>query len=99
MKIEGDYHCDICGESFETNVGIASRITGHKQSISSDHIIEELGRVAEQKGRTPMQPEVEEEAEFTAGAVQSTFESFSHARAETADEWLTSFAFAWNQLI
>ena len=24
---------------------------------------------------------------------------FSHARAETADEWLTSFAFAWNQLI
>jgi transposase-like protein len=24
---------------------------------------------------------------------------FSHARAETADEWLKSFAFAWNQLI
>jgi transposase-like protein len=25
--------------------------------------------------------------------------SFSHARAATADEWLRSFAFAWNQLI
>jgi transposase-like protein len=24
---------------------------------------------------------------------------FSHAKAETADEWLKSFAFAWNQLI
>ena len=24
---------------------------------------------------------------------------FSHARAETADQWLRSFAFAWNQLI
>ncbi|MFC4408366.1 IS6 family transposase, partial [Haloarchaeobius iranensis] len=24
---------------------------------------------------------------------------FSHAEAETADEWLKSFAFAWNQLI
>ncbi|MCL9814006.1 IS6 family transposase [Natranaeroarchaeum aerophilus] len=25
--------------------------------------------------------------------------SFSHAEAETADDWLRSFAFAWNQLI
>ncbi|MFC6754622.1 IS6 family transposase, partial [Halorubrum tibetense] len=24
---------------------------------------------------------------------------FSNAEAETADEWLKSFAFAWNQLI
>ncbi|PSQ10013.1 IS6 family transposase, partial [Halobacteriales archaeon QS_5_70_15] len=24
---------------------------------------------------------------------------FSHARKETADEWLRAFAFAWNQLI
>jgi len=24
---------------------------------------------------------------------------FSNARAETADEWLRSFVFAWNQLI
>jgi putative transposase len=24
---------------------------------------------------------------------------FSHAKAATADEWLESFAFAWNQLI
>ena len=25
--------------------------------------------------------------------------SFSHAEAETADDWLRSFSFAWNQLI
>ena len=24
---------------------------------------------------------------------------FSHATADTADDWLKSFAFAWNQLI
>ena len=24
---------------------------------------------------------------------------FSHAQAETADEWLESYAFAWNQLL
>ncbi|WP_229126580.1 HNH endonuclease [Halapricum desulfuricans] len=73
MKVEGDYTCDICGESFETNVEIAGHVAGHKRSITPDHIIEELRRVAEQKGRTPMQPEIEEETEFTAGAVQSTF--------------------------
>ncbi|MDH5021451.1 IS6 family transposase, partial [Halobacterium rubrum] len=24
---------------------------------------------------------------------------FSHAKAETAEDWLRSFSFAWNQLI
>jgi len=86
MKIEGDYTCDICGESFETNVGIAGHIAGHKQSISSDHIIEELRRVAEQKGRTPIQPEIEEETEFTAGAVQSTFGSWRDGLREAGLE-------------
>lgn len=75
MKVEGDYTCDIYGESFGTNVEIAGHIAGHKRSITPDHIIEELRRVADQKGRTPMQPEVEEETDFTAGAVQSMFGS------------------------
>jgi hypothetical protein len=51
MKVEADYTCDICGESFETNVEIAGHVAGHRRSITQDHIIEELRRVAEQKGR------------------------------------------------
>ena len=60
MKVEGDYMCDICGESFETNVEIAGHMAGHKRSFSPEHNIKELRRIAEQKGRTPMQPEEEE---------------------------------------
>ncbi|WP_353633355.1 C2H2-type zinc finger protein (plasmid) [Halobacterium sp. NMX12-1] len=40
MKVEGDYTCDICGESFETNVEIAAHIAGHKRSITPDCFVE-----------------------------------------------------------
>jgi hypothetical protein len=86
MKVEGDYKCDICGESFGTNVEIANHVRNHKWSISPDHILKELRRIAEQKGRTPMQPEVDEETEFTAGAVQSTFGSWRNGLQEAGLE-------------
>ncbi|SFP95571.1 hypothetical protein SAMN05216277_11314 [Halolamina pelagica] len=51
MKVDGDYTYDICGKSFETNVDIAGHMAGHKRSITPNHLIEELRRIAGQKGR------------------------------------------------
>jgi hypothetical protein len=76
MKVEGDYMCDICGESFETNVEIAGHMRSHQVSIPAETIIDELQRLAEEKGRVPKQSEIEEETEFTKGAVRSTFGSW-----------------------
>ena len=76
MKVEGDYTCDICGESFETNVEIAGHMRSHQVSIPAETIIDELQRLSEEKGRVPKQSEIEEETEFTKGAVRSTFGSW-----------------------
>jgi DNA-directed RNA polymerase specialized sigma subunit len=73
MKVEGDYTCDICGESFETNVEIAGHVRAHQVSISAETIIHELQRLADEKGRPPTHSEVNNETEFTEGAVYSTF--------------------------
>jgi len=76
MTVEGDYTCDICGESFERNVDIATHVQSHQSSIDPDHILDELTHVADQKGRAPTQPEFNEEADCTHGAVQSHFGSW-----------------------
>lgn len=76
MEIEGEFTCDICGESFERNVEIAGHMRAHQTSIDRDKILTELKRLADEKGRSPMQPEVDEETDFTAGAVQSNFGSW-----------------------
>jgi DNA-directed RNA polymerase specialized sigma subunit len=77
MKVEGDYTCDICGESFDRNVDIASHMRAHQMSISAETIIDELQRLAEEMGRPPKESELADEAEFTEGAVSSTFGSWS----------------------
>lgn len=98
MKVEGKYTCDICGETFETNVEIAGHVTGHQQSIPAEQIIAELRRIAEEKGRAPMQPEIDEETEFTAGAVQSTFGSWRDGLREAGLEPL-EHAYSKQELI
>jgi hypothetical protein len=77
MKVEGDYTCDICGESFDRNVDIASHMRAHQASISAETIIDELQRLAEEMGRPPKESELADQAEFTEGAVSSTFGSWS----------------------
>jgi len=76
MKVEGNYTCDICGESFETNVEIAGHVRGHKIAVSPETIKSELQRLAGEKGRTPTKAEVTDETEFSSGAVQSNFGSW-----------------------
>ena len=75
MKIEGDYTCDICGESFDRNVDTAGHMRAHQMLIPAETIIDELRRIAHKKGRPPKESELGEEAEFTEGAVSSTFGS------------------------
>jgi len=76
MKVEGDYTCDICGESFETNVDLADHMRSHQVSKPAETIIDELQPLAEEKCRVSKQSEIEEETEFTEGAVRSTFGSW-----------------------
>jgi hypothetical protein len=73
MKVEGDDTCDICGESFETNVEIAGHLRAHQVSMPAETIINELQRLADEKGRPPTHSEINNESEFTEGAVRSTF--------------------------
>lgn len=82
MKTKGNYTCEICGATFETNVKIAAHVGGHQRSIPADRIITELRRVADEKGRAPTQAEVDEETAFTVGAVESTFGSWEDGLCE-----------------
>ena len=75
MEIEGDYTCDICSESFDRNVDIAGNMRAHQISISAETIIDELQQLAEKLGRPSKESELADEAEFTEGAVSSTFGS------------------------
>ena len=77
MEIEDNYTCDICGESFDRDVDIAGHTRAHQMSIPVETIIDELQRIADRKGRPPKESELREEAEFTEGAVSSTFGSWS----------------------
>ena len=76
MEGEGEFTCDICGESFDRKVEIAGHTRGHQVSIPAETIIDELQRLAEENGRPPKQSEVRNETEFTEGAVRSTFGSW-----------------------
>ena len=76
MEVEGEFTCEICGESFARNVEIAGHMRGHQVSIPAETILGELRHLAEQKGRPPTQLEVRTETEFTEGAVRSTFGSW-----------------------
>jgi hypothetical protein len=42
MTVEGDYTCDICGESFDRNVDIATHVQSHQSSIDPNHILAEF---------------------------------------------------------
>ena len=53
MEVKGEFTCDVCGESFDRNVEIAGHMRAHQVSIPTDTIIDELQRLAEEKGRPP----------------------------------------------
>jgi len=73
MEVERDYTCDICGESFDTNVKVAGHMRAHQVSIPGETIVDELQRLADEKGRPPTHSEINNETEFTEGAVRPTF--------------------------
>lgn len=73
MEIQGDFTCDICGESFDRNVEIAAHMSSHQTSIARETMITELQQLAKEKGRAPTGPEVDDNCSFTSGAVWFKF--------------------------
>lgn len=76
MKVKGDFTCDICGESFESNVEIATHVNSQHNSISRSEILSEVRRITNEIGRVPTIPEFNARADMTSGAVKSTFGSW-----------------------
>lgn len=77
MKVEGDYTCEICGESFETNVAIAGHTVAHKQSVSEEELIDAIRELSSKKGRTPTRAEMDSEGEYSSFPVEKNFGSWN----------------------
>ncbi|WP_369333273.1 homing endonuclease associated repeat-containing protein [Haloferax sp. Atlit-4N] len=79
MRVEGDYTCEICGESFETNVEIAGHTRGHQISISKEESLDAIRKLAEKKGRTPTSTEMDEEGECSTTPIRKHFRCWTSA--------------------
>ena len=79
VKVQGDYTCEICGESFETNVEIAAHTVAHKQSLSKDELVSAICELASKKGRAPTRSEMDEEGKYSSFPAVKKFGSWNEA--------------------
>lgn len=77
--IEGEYTCDICGETFETNVAIASHTQVHESGATEEEVLNAIRDVAEQLGRVPTSKEFNRNAPISTTLVTAEFESWNAA--------------------
>jgi len=77
--IDGDYTCEICGETFETNVAIAAHTRAHKTEVSRDEILTAIQTLADELGRPPTSDEFNDEAPLSTTAVRSEFGAWNEA--------------------
>lgn len=73
MIIEGEYTCELCGETFERNVDIAAHKSKHQQSVSEEEVREEIQRFADELGKVPTMAEFDSKANLSSMAVKSAF--------------------------